>query len=354
MELPERLDVVALVPAHLSEDDPWRKCYISFLIHVYDQGRSPGTLRSYSFILHHFFSISAHGGPPKRPHLYTREDVEYFISVPFQRVLTLAPGTRNNRLSVISSFYKFASTYLIERDGALTPLFRGVPPTTGIKQQRVRPHHRALSYEEMERFFAVIPSDTVKGLRDRAVFLTYFWTARRREEIARLRWGDLRWGTMLDEDQHSYEGWIYRFTGKGDGGQDDFAELPQPAKDAIDAYLSASGRASTMTPDSPLFLSTTKRTGRPLAGGTIYNLFKIYCRRASLDTSRLTLHSFRHTAMWQRYSHGEKLRALQRLLRHKNIATTNDYLMDMESTADPGARLLMKDDRFTRFSYHPD
>jgi hypothetical protein len=82
-------------------------------------------------------------------------------------------------------------------------------------------------------------SHTVKGLRDRAIFLLYFWTARRREEIARLHWGDIEQATIVDEFGGRKQGWRYRFYGKVKGGQQDMAELPMPAKIAIDRYLRA-------------------------------------------------------------------------------------------------------------------
>ncbi len=358
------------VPAHLSVDDPWRRCYVSFLIHVYDAGRSEKTLKLYSLMLHHFFSMSAHGGPPKRPHLYTREDVEYFIMLPFKRVQELSPKTRNFRLSLVSSFYTFASSYLVEQEvdarfiGAspqagppqveLVPLFRGVSPTHGIKRVRTYPAYRAMSYEDLAKFFAVIPADTVGGLRDRAIFACYFWTARRRSEIARLRWGDLEYGMIYDEYGRGHEGWMYHFVGKGKYGQDDIAELPAPCKEAIDAYLEASARAAHMQADSALFLplpsSRYLDPKKPLSGKSILMLFKAYCQKAGLDTKRLVVHSFRHTAAQMRYEHGEDLLSLQRLLRHQSVETTRRYLETMMGAYDQGAHVLMQDDKFLRLT----
>lgn len=334
----QQLDVTA--PAHFS--DEWQRCYVAFLLHVYDQGRSRATLYGYGRLLHLFFSS------PKSPAFATRAQVEAFASRRRDGRAS-APATRNHRLTTLSSFYKFASDYLVDdaTTGELVPLFRGVSPVRGIRPSRLRPLYRAMSFEELARFFAVIPADMVKGLRDRAIFLVYFWTARRRSEIARLCYGDLSYGTILGRDGSAYDGWIYRFSGKGDGGADDFAELPSPAKEAIDAYLVASGRLP-LAPGSPLWLRP-RTTDAAISGTSIYNLFKGYCLAAGLDTRRLSLHSLRHTATQLRMESGEDLRSLQHLLRHKNIATTSRYLEGLSSAADPGSHKLMADPRFAGF-----
>ena len=84
-------------------------------------------------------------------------------------------------------------------DGRPRPLMQTPSPTLGLRHRRPDRSYRAFTDEELDRFFEVIPTDTVKGLRDRAIFLLYFWTARRREEIARLRWGDIEQGIIVEE-----------------------------------------------------------------------------------------------------------------------------------------------------------
>ena len=106
----------------------------------------------------------------------------------------------NQRLAILSSFYAFASTFTITGpDGRPQVLLQRPSPTLGLRHKRPERTYRAFSEDELDRFFSVIPTDTVKGLRDRAIFLLYFWTARRREEIARLRWGDIEQATIVDE-----------------------------------------------------------------------------------------------------------------------------------------------------------
>jgi len=362
----EANDPVAWVPRGDVNAPPWERCLAQFLRQLYDRSRSINTVRDYRRTLVAFFTSSAQGGPPKHPELYTREDVEYFIHRPSTspRNAGSSPSisTINQRLSIISSFYNFAATFTVPgTDGRPQVLLQTPSPTLGLRHARPDRSYRAFSDEELDRFFGVIPTDTVKGLRDRAIFLLYFWTARRREEIARLRWGDIEQGTIVDESGRRRHGWRYRFRGKGKRGEEDIAELPEPAKIAIDRYLAAARRLMTIQPGDPLFVAIGPEQGggkpgvtlppddhTPLTSHAIAHALKTYAQQAGVDEKRLSIHSWRHTAALQRYAAGEDVRSLQRLLRHSNIATTDIYVRGLVGTADPGARLL--EDRFGHFS----
>jgi site-specific recombinase XerD len=351
-------DPVEWTPRGDIQASPWERCLAQFLRQLYDRSRSEKTVRDYRRTLLAFFSSSAQGGPPKHPEYYTREDVEDFLHRPSTSPRNIgAPpstATMNQRLAILSSFYKFAATFTIPgADARPQPLLQSSSPTLGLRHKRPDRSYRAFSDDELDRFFDMIPTDTVKGLRDRAIFLLYFWTARRREEIARLRWGDIEQSVIVDEKGRMRQGWRYHFYGKGTGGQEDIAELPSPAKVAIDRYLVAARRMNHMRPDDPLFVAigpeqgggkpgvTLPRDDRtPLTSRAIAYVLKTYAKEAGVDAQRLSIHSWRHTAAQNRYAAGEDVRSLQRLLRHSNIATTDIYVRGLMGTADPGASLL--------------
>ncbi len=362
----ESQELESWTPSGEQDAPPWERCLANFLRQLYERSRSEKSVRDYRRTLLTFFSSSAHGGPPKHPEHYTREDVEDFLHRPStssrNRGAAPSTATMNQRLAILSSFYKFAATFTVPGpDGRPRPLLQTSSPTLGLRHKRPDRTYRAFSEEELDRFFEVIPTDTVKGLRDRAIFLLYFWTARRREEIARLRWGDLEQTTFVDEGGRRRQGWRYHFYGKGKLGEEDLAELPGPAKQAIDRYLVAARRMQTMRPGDPLFVAIGPEQGggkrgvtlppddhTPLTSRTIAYTLKQYARLAGIDAGRLSIHSWRHTAAQHRYHAGEDVRSLQRLLRHSNIATTDIYIRGLTGTADPGASLLEK--RFAHLS----
>jgi site-specific recombinase XerD len=354
------------LPSGDIEAPPWERCFAQFLRQLYDRSRSEKSVRDYRRTLIAFFSSSAQGGSPKHPEDYTREDVEDFLHRPSSSSRNKGQppsvATMNQRLAILSSFYAFASTFTITGlDGRPQVLLQRPTPTLGLHHKRPDRTYRAFSEDELDRFFSVIPTDTVKGLRDRAIFLLYFWTARRREEIARLRWGDIEQATIADERGGRRQGWRYRFYGKGKRGQQDVAELPLPAKVAIDRYLTAARRINKMRPEAPLFVAIGPEQGggkrgvtlppddlTPLTSHAIAYALKQYASLAGIDAERLSIHSWRHTSAQQRYEAGEDVRSLQRLLRHSNIATTDIYVRGLVGTADPGASLL--EERFARLS----
>jgi site-specific recombinase XerD len=362
----ESRDAALWVPRGDPDAEPWERCLAHFLRQLYERSRSEKTVLDYRRTLVAFFTSSAHGGPPKHPEHYTREDVEDFLHRPSisRRNSGASPATAtvNQRLAILSSFYKFAATFTVPGpDGRPRPLLQTPSPTLGLRHNRPDRTYRAFSDEELDRFFDVIPTDTVKGLRDRAIFLLYFWTARRREEIARLRWGDIVQTTFADDRGGRRQGWRYRFFGKGRHGQEDWAELPGPAKQAIDRYLVAARRMKSMHSGDPLFVAIGPKQGGGKPGVTlppddhtsltsraIAHALKQYARQAGIDAQRLSIHSWRHTAAHQRYQAGEDVRSLQRLLRHSNIATTDIYIRGLVGTADPGAGLL--EGRFAHLS----
>lgn len=331
-------------------DDHWQRCKDAFLRKTFDRSSSHSTLDRYTRVLDRFFSDT------RNPDQYSHAEVESFITQPsslkHKQGQPVSISAKNQRLAILSSFYKFAASYTIEADGP-TFLLQRPAPTNGFTYGKPERHYRAFSYDEMERFFAVIP-DTVQGLRDRAIFLMYFWSGRRRSEIARLRWGDLE-QTIFLEDGKQRIGWIYRFYGKGRSTQQDSAEMPGEAMLALLRYLEASGRLETMTPDSPLFLSLPpprggnyRNVGKQLAGHSMNARLKFYARQAGLDASRLSIHSWRHTAAFQRYASGQKLLEIMRLLRHSSLRMTQEYLQDLSGEANHGASLLHE--RFGKFS----
>src|SRR5258708_3031850 len=204
----------------------WQKCAEEIIVQIYRRSNSIESLRKYTQILRQFFKIY-----PTYPDQITRADVEEFMERPSEsrrnQGAEVKIATRNLRLTVLSSFYQYAATYTIAgENGTPTPLLQRPAPTIGVARGRPNRSYKAMSSEELQRFFSCIPRDTVLGLRDRALFLCYFWTARRRSEIRLLRWGDIEKTTFVERDGTRREGFQYHWFGKGHSTEEDVAELP--------------------------------------------------------------------------------------------------------------------------------
>jgi site-specific recombinase XerD len=192
-------DFTCLAPG-FTQDSQWGKCLTSFLNQILRKSGSTHTQHRYSATLQQFFGLF----PRKMPYLYTREDVESFISTPStasgREGQPVKAGTQNNKLSILSSFYRFAGSYGVQsEDGMMYPLFKYLSPTAGMHfGQCPQSGQKFLSDDELRRFFAAIGTEGLRASRDRALFLALFWTARRITEITGLRWRDLSQELIMD------------------------------------------------------------------------------------------------------------------------------------------------------------
>src|SRR6266702_4299755 len=334
-------------PFAFAPSSPWGRCYSDFLRRKFDRSGSQSTLDHYRQYLVQFFTE-----PALIPDAYTREHVEAFVHSPGRgpgrEGNPPSVGLMNNRLSVLNSFYAYAGGYGITNEqGIIEPLMKRMSPTAGLKQmQREQGPYRALSAEELRRFFDAIPRDTIIGIRDYALFATYFFTARRRSEIVNLKWGDIEKTTLIEANGGRRPGWLYHYRAKGHKRQDATAELPQVAMEAIVLYLEKSGRLATIKPEDYIFIMADRRykpdAKKPLHPNTVWHAVKVSAARAGIPQGKITTHSLRHTSARVRYESGVDIREIQRILGHANLSVTDTYLRQLTTTADPGAKFLEK------------
>lgn len=315
----------------------WEEFYLSWLASL----QSEESRMVYAGHIKRFF-----GQLRKPPDQATSVDVQTFCDHPTNRKGVLvppSPDSYNVRLSVISSFYSAAMQHeVITKSGRRHPLMRNINPAKNIKKRKERTPPRDLTEKELRDFFAVIPRNTLQGKRDLALFLSYFWTARRRTEVVNLLWGDLEQVWYM-RNGISQPGWRYKWKGKGHDEKDDWAELPAPAMAAIQAYLEADGRWGKMQPSDPLFPAMkNSRAGAQMRPSNVNYLFNKYARLAGLHKGAV-VHSLRWEAAYRRWQrNGHNLMEVSKLLRHSSLDITLQYLSrrDEESQPDLTADLL--------------
>lgn len=331
-----------------AEQSDWGRCLKDFLQFEYSKSGSIATLKAYCSNLQAFFRGSANDGPPKMPDRYSKQDCIAFIHAPSRfNGRPVGAGTMNMRRSAISAFYQYAATYTLvqDADGYPVPLFQRMLPTSGLRAFKQGPKRGYVpTLDDLKKLFAVIPTDTPFGKRDRAMFLVAFWCARRRMEILRIRWGDIQESTII-ENGVARRAIVYSFTGKGQAGAQDLAEMPPIAYRALLDYLEATGRLATIQPDDALFAAMRvapygkqPNLKQHIAPQTAHAALKRYCLVAGIKP--FSLHAFRHAAARARFSAGSSLTEISQLLRHKDRRTTEIYLGTLVAEGDPGAKLL--------------
>lgn len=183
--------------------------------------------------------------------------------------------------------------------GAELQVRSGVPPL---------PH--APGREDMRALLEAPPADTALGRRDRAMLELLYGAGLRVSELVRLR------PQNVDLDAN-----CVRLMGKG--GRERVVPLGRIARQRLTEYqtVARSSLVAGARSRPELFVS---RRGAPLSRQMIWKLLKRYLQVASLDP-RFSPHSLRHAFATHLLDGGADLRAVQAMLGHADVATTQIY-----------------------------
>lgn len=171
-----------------------------------------------------------------------------------------------------------------------------------------------LTSRQVKEILATVDRSNLKGLRDYAILSLMVTGGLRTIEVVRADIADLR---------NAGESTVLYIQGKGRDEKTDYIKISQPVEKAIRAYLTARGRVAE---DAPLFASTSHNNqGERMTTRSISGIVKERLKEAGYDSSRLTAHSLRHTAVTLSLLAGKEITEVQQFARHANIATTMIY-----------------------------
>jgi site-specific recombinase XerD len=154
-----------------------------------------------------------------------------------------------------------------------------------------------------------IPATTPLELRDRALFELAYACGLRAEELVN-----------LDEGSVDFDGEQVRVEGKG--AKTRFVPAGEPALAAIGRYLERARPAlAGATGDPALFLS---KSGRRLSTSDVRRRLRVWARHAA-NQGAIHPHALRHSFATHLLEGGADLRAIQELLGHSSISTTQVY-----------------------------
>jgi integrase/recombinase XerD len=228
-----------------------------------------------------------------------------------------AASSQARKLTALRMFARFLVRERLRRDD-FTELIAG--------PKVVRPLPGSLSGAEIGRLLASPAGGDPASLRDRALLELFYSSGLRVSELG-----------ALTLQQLDLEGGYARVFGKG--SKERVVPMGERARTALAAWI-ASGRPHYVKPRtrSELFLS---RRGGALSRVSLWAIVKKHARRAGI-TQVVKPHLLRHSFATHLLSGGADLRAIQEMLGHASIATTQIY------TAVEGRRLAEQHAR-----YHP-
>ena len=251
---------------------------------------SPNTVASYISDLTAFFS--AVGKDPKD--VVPEDIISYFAET-----TALSKRSQARVLSSLHSFYKW-----MIMEGEMTD-----NPSDAIEAPKLGKYLPAvLSVEEVDRLIAAVDLDSAFGKRDRAMLETLYGLGLRVSELISLRISSI-W---------TEQGFV-SVIGRGDKQR--LVPLGGMARDAIRDYLEVRGPAADRESSDILFLN---RFGRALTRIAVFKMIKAYAVKAGIS-KEISPHTLRHSFATHLIENGADLRAVQEMLGHESILTTEIY-----------------------------
>jgi integrase/recombinase XerD len=207
--------------------------------------------------------------------------------------------TQSRVLSGVRAFYKFL---LIEGEIEENPASLIESPKIGLKLPEV------LSVIEIDRMIEEIDLSKPEGHRNKAIIETLYGCGLRVSELVNLKLTDLHYG----------EGFVI-VTGKGNKQR--LVPVSGKALKEIDIYKVDRNRLPVVIDQNVLFLN---RRGRRLTRDMIFKIIKDLAAKAGI-MKNISPHTFRHSFATHMIEAGADLRAVQEMLGHESILTTEIY-----------------------------
>jgi len=283
-----------------------------------EKGLSENTLKAYMNDIRKFidFLDTAFQEKPYPKNIKLKDMREFLKYLNEKEVAT---SSQARIISGVKSFYKFLLAENIVDDDPSALL---ESPRKESKLPDI------LSLEEIEKILSVIDLSKAKGMRNRAIIEVLYSCGLRVTELTNLKISNL----YLDI------GFIKVF---GKGQKERFIPLGKDAKKYIELYLNEirpNLKSIDINYKDILFLN---RSGKKLSRIMVFMIVKELAEKVGIQ-KKISPHTFRHSFATHLLEGGADLRAVQEMLGHESITTTEIYMqLDKEYL------------RQTLIDYHP-
>ena len=219
-----------------------------------------------------------------------------------------SPRSVARAVACIRGFYRFLVV-----DGRLR-----ASPADDLRPPRAwKALPRYLSVDDVDRLMTQPDIATPRGLRDRALIELLYATGMRVSELVSLRTNDLR----LDEC-------YLTCTGKGD--KERIVPIGDEAANWVRRYVRDARPALLGKRRSPRLFVNARGGGPGLTRVGFWKILKGYARQAGLPAA-LSPHTLRHSFATHLLERGADLRAIQMMLGHADLSTTQIYTHVLET-----------------------
>ena len=264
-----------------------------------ERGLSPNTIQNYTFDIEKLVGFLTENNIEVSPIKITEEQVQQFIYA----ISTQVNARSQSR--IISGLKSFFS-YLIFED------YRKDSPMELIEAPRLgRKLPDTLSIADIDTLIAAIDLSKPEGERNRAMIETLYGCGLRVSELVNLKISDL-----------FFEESFIKITGKGNKQR--FVPISDVTQKYIFLYKNQVRRFQDIQKghEDTLFLN---RRGRQLTRAMVFTIIKDLAEKINLNKA-ISPHTFRHSFATHLLENGADLRAIQMMLGHESITTTEIYV----------------------------
>lgn len=227
------------------------------------------------------------------------EHIEHFLSTLSE--LGLSPYSQARILSGVRAFCRFLmEEELIDKD-----------PSELIESPRLgRKLPDVLSVQEIEQILCAIDMSTPEGMRNRAMLETLYSSGLRVSELVEMR-----------RQQLFFDVGFLRVRGKGN--KERLVPVGRPALKYLRIYMDEVRSSLTIQPGYEAYVFLNRR-GRKLSRVMVFTIIRGLTEKAGIR-KRVSPHTFRHSFATHLIEGGADLRAVQEMLGHESITTTEIY-----------------------------
>jgi len=269
-----------------------------------EKGLSRNTATSYCNDVHHLINfIEAQGLSIAN---VTQDILEQFLAGIHD--LGITPRSQARMISGIKSFFKF-----LKMEGYISD-----NPTTLLPSPRLGQHlPEVLTIDEIDSMISCIDLSTPQGQRNRAIIEVLYGCGLRVSELV-----ELKLSQVFPQEEY--------ITVVGKGDKQRLVPISQEALRQIDLYLeqTRNNQVAKRGCEDILFLN---RRGNKLTRVMVFYIVKQLCELAGIRKT-VSPHTLRHSFATHLLEGGANLRAIQQMLGHESIATTQIYVHIDRST----------------------
>lgn len=229
----------------------------------------------------------------------TLDDLQNFFATLHD--IGISPSSQSRIVSGLKSFFRYMKLegYLDENPAVLLE-----KPRTGRHLPEV------LTVEEIDAMISCIDMSTMEGRRNRAIIETMYGCGLRVSELVNLDLSHL----FLDDEY---------IIVRGKGSKERLVPIDGVAVEAIESWMADRAHIEFKAgEESMLFVS---KRGRRLTRVMIFYIIKRLCELAGIR-KEISPHTMRHSFATHLLEGGANLRAIQQMLGHESITTTEIYL----------------------------